>query len=64
MPGRAAGHVTAAVSLGGGQWHVLRCHLLPALVPPVLRNALLRLLTAVLVLASLGVLGLGARSGR
>ncbi|MFD3516829.1 ABC transporter permease subunit [Streptomyces sp. NPDC058657] len=56
---RAAGHVAAAVALGGGRGHVLRRHLLPALVPPLVRNALLRLPTAVLVLASLGFLGLG-----
>ncbi|GHH38991.1 ABC transporter permease subunit [Streptomyces candidus] len=59
---RAAGHVTASVALGGGRVHVLRRHLLPSLVPPVLRNALLRLPTAVLVLASLGFLGLGAQA--
>ncbi|WP_433546564.1 ABC transporter permease subunit [Streptomyces sp. CA-294286] len=59
---RAAGHVTASVALGAGRVHVLRRHLLPALVPPVLRNALLRLPTAVLVLASLGFLGLGAQA--
>jgi ABC-type dipeptide/oligopeptide/nickel transport system permease subunit len=37
----------------------MRRHLLPAVVPPLLRNALLRLPTTVLVLASLGFLGLG-----
>ncbi|KMS67102.1 ABC transporter permease, partial [Streptomyces viridochromogenes] len=39
--------------------YLLRHHLLPAVLPPVLRNALLRLPTTVLVLASLGFLGLG-----
>ncbi|MFI9580559.1 ABC transporter permease subunit [Streptomyces sp. NPDC052236] len=58
---RASGHIAAAVALGAGRWHLLRRHLLPALVPPLLRNALLRLPTAVLVLASLGFLGLGER---
>jgi peptide/nickel transport system permease protein len=56
---RASGHVAAAVSLGAGRVHLLRRHLLPAVVPALVRNALLRLPTAVLVLASLGFLGLG-----
>ncbi|MEV5439335.1 ABC transporter permease subunit [Streptomyces sp. NPDC052682] len=56
---RASGHIAAAVALGAGRLHVLRRHLLPAIVPAVVRNALLRLPTAVLVLASLGFLGLG-----
>ncbi|MFC9427845.1 ABC transporter permease subunit [Streptomyces sp. NPDC056987] len=56
---RASGHVAAATALGAGRRQVLRRHLLPALLPPLLRNALLRLPTAVLVLASLGFLGLG-----
>ncbi|MDT0341644.1 ABC transporter permease subunit [Streptomyces litchfieldiae] len=56
---RASGHIAAAVSMGAGRRHLLRRHLLPALVPALLRNALLRFPTAVLVLASLGFLGLG-----
>ncbi|MBA4864848.1 ABC transporter permease subunit [Streptomyces sp. PSKA54] len=56
---RASGHIAASVSLGAGRLHLLRRHLLPALVPALLRNALLRLPTTVLVLASLGFLGLG-----
>ncbi|MFF1510446.1 ABC transporter permease subunit [Streptomyces sp. NPDC058326] len=56
---RASGHITAARSLGAGRLHLLRRHLLPALGAPLLRNALLRLPTTVLVLASLGFLGLG-----
>ncbi|MFF8669774.1 ABC transporter permease subunit [Streptomyces sp. NPDC015242] len=56
---RASGHLAASVALGAGRPHLLRRHLLPAVVPPLLRNALLRLPTTVLVLASLGFLGLG-----
>lgn len=56
---RASGHIAASVSLGAGRLHLLRRHLLPAVVPAVVRNALLRLPTTVLVLASLGFLGLG-----
>ncbi|MBC9730479.1 ABC transporter permease subunit [Streptomyces sp. TRM68367] len=56
---RASGHIAASVALGAGRGHLLRRHLLPAVVPALLRNALLRLPTTVLVLASLGFLGLG-----
>jgi ABC-type dipeptide/oligopeptide/nickel transport system permease component/ABC-type dipeptide/oligopeptide/nickel transport system permease subunit len=56
---RASGHILASVSCGAGPTHLLRHHLLPAVLPAVLRNAILRLPTAVLVLASLGFLGLG-----
>ncbi|ONI80737.1 ABC transporter permease [Saccharothrix sp. ALI-22-I] len=56
---RASGHILASVSCGAGPTHLLRHHLLPAVLPAVLRNALLRLPTTVLVLASLGFLGLG-----
>ncbi|WP_079052237.1 ABC transporter permease subunit [Streptomyces regalis] len=56
---RASGHMLASVSFGAGPGYLLRYHLLPAVLPSVLRNALLRLPTTVLVLASLGFLGLG-----
>lgn len=56
---RASGHIAASAALGAGRLHLMRRHLLPAVVPPLLRNALLRLPTTVLVLASLGFLGLG-----
>ncbi|MDO0937324.1 ABC transporter permease subunit [Streptomyces sp. DG2A-72] len=56
---RASGHWLASVSLGAAPRYLLRRHLLPAVLPAVLRNALLRLPTTVLVLASLGFLGLG-----
>ncbi|WP_234425791.1 ABC transporter permease subunit, partial [Streptomyces kebangsaanensis] len=41
--------------------HLLRRHLLPAVLPPVTRHALLRLPGIALALASLGFLGLGAQ---
>ncbi|MFF5372167.1 ABC transporter permease subunit [Streptomyces sp. NPDC013187] len=56
---RASGHIAASVALGAGRLHLLRRHLLPSVVPALVRNALLRLPTTVLVLASLGFLGLG-----
>ncbi|MDF3144789.1 MULTISPECIES: ABC transporter permease subunit [unclassified Streptomyces] len=56
---RASGHMLASISFGAGPGYLLRYHLLPAVLPGVLRNALLRLPTTVLVLASLGFLGLG-----
>ncbi|MFG3514390.1 ABC transporter permease subunit [Streptomyces bobili] len=56
---RASGHMLASLSFGAGPAYLFRHHLLPAVLPGVLRNALLRLPTTVLVLASLGFLGLG-----
>ncbi|KOG30745.1 ABC transporter permease subunit [Streptomyces resistomycificus] len=56
---RASGHMLASISFGAGPSYLLRHHLLPAVLPAVARNALLRLPTTVLVLASLGFLGLG-----
>ncbi|MFF5496635.1 ABC transporter permease subunit [Streptomyces aquilus] len=56
---RASGHMLASICFGAGPGYLLRHHLLPAVLPAVLRNALLRLPTTVLVLASLGFLGLG-----
>ncbi|MCX5110401.1 ABC transporter permease subunit [Streptomyces sp. NBC_00378] len=59
---RAAPHIAAARSMGAGRWHVARRHLLPAVVPPVLRHAVLRIPAVALALASLGFLGLGAQA--
>jgi ABC-type dipeptide/oligopeptide/nickel transport system permease subunit len=56
---RGSRHLLASISLGAAPLHLLRRHLLPAALPAVVRNALLRLPTTVLVLASLGFLGLG-----
>ncbi|GGX89567.1 ABC transporter permease [Streptomyces minutiscleroticus] len=58
---RATLHLTAAIGLGAGPWHLLRHELLPAVVPPVARHALLRLPAVALSLAALGFLGLGAQ---
>ncbi|WP_405621802.1 ABC transporter permease subunit [Streptomyces sp. NBC_00076] len=58
---RAALHVTATRGLGAGRWHLLRRDLLPAVLPPVTRHALLRLPGIALALASLAFLGLGAQ---
>ncbi|WP_282697231.1 ABC transporter permease subunit [Streptomyces sp. CC208A] len=58
---RAATHLTASRALGAGPWHVLTRTLLPAVVPPVTRHALLRLPGIALSLAALGFLGLGAQ---
>lgn len=56
---RASGHMLASISFGAGPSYLLRHHLLPAVLPALVRTALLRLPTTVLVLASLGFLGLG-----
>ncbi|NJQ00254.1 ABC transporter permease subunit [Streptomyces zingiberis] len=58
---RAALHLTATRALGAGRRHLLRHALLPAVLPPVLRHALLRLPGIALSLAALGFLGLGAQ---
>ncbi|MFD7864478.1 ABC transporter permease subunit [Streptomyces sp. NPDC057682] len=56
---RAAPHLTAARALGAGRLHLLRRHLLPGVLPPVARHAVLRVPAVALALASLGFLGLG-----
>ncbi|MFD7709198.1 ABC transporter permease subunit [Streptomyces sp. NPDC059786] len=58
---RATLHLTATRALGAGRRHLLRRALLPAVLPPVTRHALLRLPGTALALASLGFLGLGAQ---
>jgi peptide/nickel transport system permease protein len=58
---RAATHIQAARVAGAGRGQILREHVLPAVLPPVLRHALLRLPGVALSLASLGFLGLGAQ---
>ncbi|MEU1191574.1 ABC transporter permease subunit [Streptomyces sp. NPDC005859] len=58
---RATLHLTATRALGAGPGHLLRSELLPAVLPPVVRHALLRLPGVALALASLGFLGLGAQ---
>ncbi|GAB2713586.1 ABC transporter permease subunit [Streptomyces bullii] len=58
---RATPHLAAARGLGADRWYLLRRELLPAVLPPVTRHALLRLPGIALALASLGFLGLGAQ---
>ncbi|MFI6010883.1 ABC transporter permease subunit [Streptomyces sp. NPDC051243] len=58
---RAALHLTATRALGAGDRYLLRHELLPAVLPPVTRHALLRLPGIALALASLAFLGLGAQ---
>ncbi len=58
---RAALHVLAARAAGAGPWYLLRREILPGVLPPVVRHALLRLPGVALALASLGFLGLGAQ---
>ncbi|MEU9454909.1 ABC transporter permease subunit [Streptomyces sp. NPDC048277] len=58
---RATLHITATRALGAGRPYLLRHELLPAVLPPVARHALLRLPGVALALASLGFLGLGAQ---
>jgi len=58
---RAAAHVTATRALGADRRYILWHELLPAVLPPVVRHALLRLPGIALALASLAFLGLGAQ---
>ncbi|MFF3349717.1 ABC transporter permease subunit [Streptomyces sp. NPDC002779] len=58
---RATLHLTATRALGAGRWYLLRHELLPAVLPPVVRHALLRLPGIALSLAALGFLGLGSQ---
>ncbi|MFE7051922.1 ABC transporter permease subunit [Streptomyces californicus] len=59
---KAAPHLAAAVALGADRAHQLRRHVLPGVLPPVTRHALLRIPAVALALASLGFLGLGTRA--
>ncbi|GAA2555484.1 ABC transporter permease subunit [Streptomyces sp. NPDC000678] len=58
---RATLHFAATRGFGASRWYLLRRELLPAVLPPVTRHALLRLPGIALALASLGFLGLGAQ---
>nr|WP_240496589.1 ABC transporter permease subunit [Streptomyces torulosus] len=58
---RATTHITATKGLGATGGQLLRGEILPALLPPVTRHALLRLPGVALALTSLGFLGLGAQ---
>ncbi|WP_031089308.1 ABC transporter permease subunit [Streptomyces sp. NRRL WC-3549] len=58
---KAAPHIAASLALGAGRGHLLRRHLLPGVVPPVVRHAVLRIPAVALALAALGFLGLGTQ---
>ncbi|WP_259338756.1 ABC transporter permease subunit, partial [Clavibacter phaseoli] len=57
---RAQPHVRILPVLGVGRARILLAHLLPAVVGPVVRNAMLRLPGVAVTLAALGFLGLGS----
>ncbi|PSM37368.1 ABC transporter permease [Streptomyces dioscori] len=57
----ATTHLAATRGLGATPLQLLRHEVLPAVLPPVLRHALLRLPGVALSLAALGFLGLGAQ---
>lgn len=58
---KAAAYLTAQKAIGAGRTWILTRHVLPAVVGPVARHAVLRLPGIALALASLGFLGLGAQ---
>ncbi|MFI6575964.1 ABC transporter permease subunit [Nocardiopsis sp. NPDC050513] len=58
---RAAAYLTAQRAIGASPRWILLRHVLPAVVGPVARHAVLRLPGIALALASLGFLGLGAQ---
>ena len=58
---RATTLLIATRALGAGEWYLLRRRLLPAVLRPVTRHAMLRLPGIALALAALGFLGLGAQ---
>lgn len=58
---RATTHVAATHALGAGPWYLLTRHVLPAVLPPVVRHALIRVPGIALSLAALSFLGLGAQ---
>ncbi|MEJ1109835.1 MULTISPECIES: ABC transporter permease subunit [unclassified Kribbella] len=58
---RAAAYLTAQKAIGSSRSWILTRHVLPAVVGPVARHAVLRLPGIALALASLGFLGLGTQ---
>ncbi|GHC22906.1 ABC transporter permease [Kushneria pakistanensis] len=54
-------HVRITPMLGVGRWRLLSRYVLPAIIGPVFRHAMLRLPGIALALAALGFLGLGPR---
>lgn len=57
----AAQHLDAVRAIGASRSWVLKRHVLPAVLPAVIRNAVVRLPGVALAVASLGFLGLGAQ---
>jgi peptide/nickel transport system permease protein len=57
----AAQYMDSARALGASGTWLLTRHVLPAVVPPVVRNAVVRIPGVALAVASLGFLGLGAQ---
>jgi peptide/nickel transport system permease protein len=60
---REAEYVEAARSLGARSWHIVTRYVLPNALAPVLVLAVVRLGTAVLALAGLSFVGIGALPG-
>ncbi|HEY1573947.1 MAG TPA: ABC transporter permease [Pseudonocardiaceae bacterium] len=56
---RTRGYVDRAVALGGGHWHVISKHVLPAVLPLVLANTTLNVAGAIIAESTLSFLGLG-----
>ncbi|WP_199561845.1 ABC transporter permease subunit [Micromonospora deserti] len=57
----ASGYVQACRMLGASRIRILATHVLPGVLPPVARHAVLRLPGVALAIASLGFVGLGAQ---
>ncbi|TDB80751.1 ABC transporter permease subunit [Micromonospora sp. KC721] len=57
----ASGYVQACWLLGASRIRVLLVHVLPGVLPPVVRHAMLRLPGVALAIASLGFVGLGTQ---
>lgn len=55
-------YVTAAVAAGAPTWHILRRHLIPNSLPPVVVQATLDAGSAMLLTATMSFLGLGVRA--
>ena len=53
--------VRAAISMGAGQWHIMRSHLIPNAIPPVIVAVTLGIPEKIFAEAGLSFLGLGVR---
>jgi peptide/nickel transport system permease protein len=56
---RTRDYVQAAKMMGGGNWRAIRRHIMPNAIGTIVVNATFQVADAVLILASLGFLGLG-----